>query len=117
MESYRTVHLARVIRFVLTLTIGILCVALAISAAPATGADTFKAKCAMCHGPDGSGNTPTGKQLHIQDLRSADVQKLSDDELTAIITNGKPPMPAFGKALSAADIKQLVTYLRSIAQK
>lgn len=88
-----------------------------LSAAPASGADTFKAKCATCHGPDGSGNTAMGQRLKVRDLRSPDVQKQTDDELTAIITKGKPPMPAYGKTLTPADIHQLVAYLRSIAGK
>ena len=88
----------------------------ASSAAPPSGADTFKAKCAMCHGPDGAGNTPMGQRLKIRDLRSPEVQKQSDVELTAVITNGKPPMPAYGKSLSAADIRDLVAYIRSIAK-
>ena len=81
------------------------------------GADTFKAKCAVCHGADGSGNTPMGQKMKLSDLRSPNVQKQSDDELTAIITKGKPPMPAYGKSLSPADIRQLVAYIRSIAAK
>jgi mono/diheme cytochrome c family protein len=81
------------------------------------GADTFKAKCAVCHGPDGSGNTPMGQKMKVHDLRSPDVQKQTDEELTTIITNGKPPMPAYGKTLTSADIHQLVAFLRSIATK
>jgi cytochrome c6 len=81
------------------------------------GATTFKAKCATCHGPDGSGSTPMGQRMKVRDLRSGDVQKQSDDELAQIITNGKPPMPAYGKTLTAADIHQIVVYLRSIATK
>jgi mono/diheme cytochrome c family protein len=84
---------------------------------PSSGADTFKAKCAMCHGPDGSGNTPMGQKMKVHDLRSPEVQKQTDDELAAIITNGKPPMPAYGKTLAAGDIQQLVAYIRSIATK
>lgn len=87
------------------------------SAAASSGADTYKAKCAMCHGPDGAGNTPVGQRMKIRDLRSSDVQKQTDDELAAIITNGKSPMPAYGKSLASADIRQLVAYLRSIAAK
>src|ERR1700685_562010 len=71
---------------------------------PAPGAETFKAKCAMCHGPDGSGSTPMGKRIKSRDLRSPEVQKQTDDELAAIITNGNPPMPAYGKTLAAGDI-------------
>jgi mono/diheme cytochrome c family protein len=82
-----------------------------------SAADTFKAKCSMCHGPDGAADTPMGQKLKIRDLRSADVQKQTDSELTAIIANGKAPMPGYGKSLSPADIGQLVAYLRSIAKK
>ena len=88
-----------------------------LSAAPASGADTFKAKCATCHGQDGSGSTAMGQKMKVRDLRSPEVQKQTDDELTAIITHGKPPMPAYGKTLTAAEIHQIVVYLRSIAAK
>jgi mono/diheme cytochrome c family protein len=85
--------------------------------AAGAGGETFKAKCAGCHGPDGSGNTAMGKKFKLQDLRSADVQKQSDDDLQGIITKGKPPMPAFGKTLEAAQVTELVAYIRSIAAK
>jgi len=58
-----------------------------------------------------------GQRMKVHDLRSPDVQKQTDDELASIITNGKPPMPAYGKSLTAADIRQIVAYLRSIAAK
>ena len=82
-----------------------------------SGADTYHAKCAMCHGPDGGGKTPMGQKLKIRDLRSPEVQTQTDDQLTAIITNGKPPMPAYSKTLTSADIQQLVAHIRSIAAK
>ena len=86
----------------------------AFSAPASSGADVFKTKCAMCHGPDGSGNTPMGQRFKIHDLRSSEVQSQTDDQLTTIITNGKPPMPAYGKTLTSGDIQQLVAYIRSI---
>lgn len=89
----------------------------AFSARAAEGAQVFKAKCAMCHGSDASGNTPMGQRMKIRDLRSPAVQKQTDEELTAIITNGKPPMPAYGKSLTPGDIHDIVAYLRSIATK
>lgn len=49
----------------------------------------YKAKCAMCHSADGSGNSPMGKTLKIRDLRSPDVQKQSDAQLSEIISKGK----------------------------
>lgn len=37
-----------------------------------TGEKTYKAKCAMCHGPDGKGQTPTGKSTKVRDLCSGE---------------------------------------------
>jgi mono/diheme cytochrome c family protein len=79
-------------------------------------ATLYKAKCAACHGPDGAG-TAVGTKLGAHDLRSADVQKMSDAELTEIITNGKNKMPAYAKTLKPDDVKGLVAFIRSLAAK
>lgn len=78
-------------------------------------AATFKAKCASCHGADGSGSTTVGKALKCRDLRSAEVQGQSDAELLTIVTKGKgKKMPAFEKTLGADTCKALVAYVRSL---
>jgi mono/diheme cytochrome c family protein len=81
------------------------------------GAALFKTKCAACHGADGSGDTAMGKTLKIRDLRSADVQKQTDAELTEITTNGKGKMPAYKGKLTDDQIKQLVAAIRDLAKK
>lgn len=73
-------------------------------------ADIYKSKCAMCHGADGK-----GKMAGTRDLGSADVQKQSDADLTAVITKGKPPkMPGYEGKLTADQIKSLVAYIRTL---
>jgi len=81
------------------------------------GATLYKSKCVPCHGADGTANTSVGKAMHIPDLTSADVQKQTDAELTAIITNGKGAMPAYKDKLSADQIKETVGYIRELAKK
>jgi len=81
-------------------------------AAFADGAAIYKTNCAPCHGPDGSGQTPVGKSLKVRDLRSAEVQKLSDAEITNVVNNGKGKMPA--SKLAAADIKAVIGFLRTL---
>lgn len=81
------------------------------------GATQFKSRCAACHGADGSGSTSMGKAMHLRDLGSADVQKQTDAELTALITNGKGGMPAFKDKLTTDQIKQIVSFIRSLAKK
>jgi len=78
------------------------------------GTAIYKAKCAMCHGPDGAGQTTMGKNMKLRDLRSADVQKQTDAELTKWITDGKGKMPGYKGKLSTADIQALVTFIRSL---
>lgn len=82
--------------------------------ARADGAATYKSKCAMCHGPDGSGQTPMGKSMKLRALGSADVQKQTDPQLTAIVSDGKGKMPAYKGKLSADEIKQLVAHIRTL---
>ena len=79
-----------------------------------SGAALFKAKCAPCHGPDGKGNTSMGKMMKVKDLGSPEVQKKPNAELTAIIENGKSPMPGYKGKLSASQIKELVSFIRSL---
>ena len=81
------------------------------------GAATFKAKCAMCHGPDGTGKTAMGEKLKIRDLTSADVQKQTDAELVQVVTKGKNKMPSYDGKLTKEQIDQLVAHVRELAKK
>ena len=77
---------------------------------------TFKAKCAACHGPDGKGETATGKTMKVKDFTSEEVQKTSDADLTDAISKGKGKMPAY-KTLTPEQVKGLLGYIRSFAKK
>jgi len=79
-----------------------------------SGADLYKTKCAMCHGPDGKGETAMGKRLGTKDLGSADVQKQSDGDLTTVITKGKGKMPAYEGKLTGDQIQELVKFIRTL---
>jgi len=82
--------------------------ALPLAAHAQDAAALYKSKCAMCHGPD-------GKKAAGHDLSSAAVQKESDAELTAVITDGKAPkMPKYGDKLKPEEIKGLVAHIRSL---
>jgi cytochrome c6 len=82
----------------------------------AASSATFKTKCAMCHGPDGSGSA-VGKSMNVPDLRSQVIQKLPDAQLAQIISDGKGGMPSFRSSLSEDQIHSLVAYIRSLHQK
>jgi len=100
-------------RHVITAMLLCLVVVLATPLFAADGAALYKTNCTTCHGPTGAGDTPAGKMMKAKPLGSAEVQKLTDAEITTTIANGKNKMPKFGQKLSADDIKALVAYVRT----
>ncbi len=88
--------------------------AAALADAAPDGVAIFKSKCAICHGADGKGQTPTGRSLKVSDLSSKDVQKQSDAELQKIIADGKGTMPSFKSALDQSSIDALIVFIRSL---
>lgn len=95
-----------------TLTCSLLLAVALPMAAFADGAAIYKTKCTPCHGADGSGQTPVGKNLKVRDLRSPEVRKLSDAEITTVLTDGKGKMPK--SKLEAADVKAVIAYIRTL---
>lgn len=111
--SLRKVSLLAILSFALLLVI----TRGSAVAEEAAGADVYKAKCMTCHAKDGSGNTPVGKSLQSADLRSPEVQKKPDAELTESISEGKGNMPAFKTLLGADEIHSVLGYVRTLVAK
>lgn len=106
------------IRVAQTLVAALALVFVSITARADDSASVYKAKCAACHAPDGSGSSATGKALGVPDLRSDATQKQTDAQLIDSITNGKgKKMPAYEGKLSDDQIKDLVAYMRDLAKK
>lgn len=95
----------------ITLALGL---GLSATALADAGGDVFKAKCASCHGPTGAADSAMGKSMKLRDLGSAEVQKQSDAELTAIVAKGKKPMPGYEGKLTNDQINDVVKYVRSL---
>jgi len=84
------------------------------SAKAQAAADTYKSKCMMCHGADGSGSTPAGKSMGAIPFSSAALIKASDADLVAATLNGKGKMPAYTGKLTPAEAQALITYIRTL---
>jgi mono/diheme cytochrome c family protein len=93
----------------------LLAASLAVPAfAQAPGADTYKAKCAMCHGADGLAATPMAKNLKVLSFKDSAMVKASDAQFIANTTNGKGKMPAYKGKLTDAQIKDVISYIRTL---
>jgi len=87
------------------------------SAQQAGGKALYDRLCVACHGPLGLGDGAAAKALKPPPMSFADPTfqaERTDEQLVAAVTNGKPPMPPYGKQLSPAQIKELVGYIRQL---
>jgi len=86
------------------------------SAADATaGKGVYDKSCKSCHGADGTPNAAVAKmtKVEMKDLKSPEIQALSDTDLKKIITEGKGKMkPA--KSVSGASLDDVVAYVRTL---
>jgi mono/diheme cytochrome c family protein len=69
---------------------------------PADGGVTYATACVTCHGKDGQGGTHGGIAL---------TNALTIGSIITVVTNGRNDMPAFGAAMSQADLQDLAAYL------
>jgi mono/diheme cytochrome c family protein len=77
----------------------------------ADGAAIFKAKCAGCHGADGSKAMPA---MGIKPLNTPATTGKSDAALFTTVSKGQAKMPAFAGKLSDDEIKAAVTFVKSL---
>lgn len=79
---------------------------------------TWDAYCSVCHGPDGKSNTEEGQKRNARNLTDARwLASVTDSRLEGSIRRGRDKMPAFGRKLSAEQIKALVAEIRALAPK
>jgi mono/diheme cytochrome c family protein len=96
-------------------TLTLLSLSLALPAlAQQTGEATYKAKCAMCHGPDGTGSTPIGKNLKLRSLKSPEDVKATDADLFKDTKNGVGKMQGYAGKLTDTQIQEVVGYIRTL---
>lgn len=88
-----------------------------MSFAQSGGEATYKAKCQMCHGATGAGDTPAGKSMKVKGFKDPEVAKMTDAALINITKNGQGKMPAYKDKLSDPQIKEVVAYIRTLEKK
>jgi cytochrome c6 len=76
--------------------------------------DTFDKNCASCHA-GGKNIMNADKDLTKASLDKNGVNTV--DKIKKLVSNGKAPMPAFGKQLSQAEIDSVAAYVLEQANK
>ncbi len=92
--------------------------AVVVTASAADVKETYEKNCSKCHGPDGKGDTKMGKKVDVKDFTDAKYQASMKDEdmLKAIkegVKDGEKVRMKAAEDISDADMKALVTYVRS----
>jgi len=102
------------IRFETAMLAAILLAASGTGFAQTAGQETYKAKCQMCHGATGQGDTPMGKATKTLPVSDPEVKKRSAEEMFDFTKNGKDKMQPFKDKLSDTQIREAVAYFRSL---
>ncbi len=82
------------------------------------GKAVFEKHCAVCHGPNGEGKEAIAKMYKVAmpPLGSKEVQSKSDADIKKVVSEGYGKMRPV-KGLSAAELSNLVAYIRTLAKK
>lgn len=82
----------------------------------ARGKDVFEKKCAVCHYADTDAKKigPGLKGISKRGTFSVNSNKVTDESLTTWIENGDSLMPPFKDVLDAAQIKDVIAYVKTL---
>ena len=79
------------------------------------GKKLYMTGCANCHGPDGTGAMMRAMLPKIGDLTSAEMHaRMKDEDIAALIANGREKMPPFGGVFKPEQIQAIVAYVRTM---
>jgi mono/diheme cytochrome c family protein len=77
------------------------------------GAATYKAKCAMCHGPTGTPSAGMAKAMGIKPASDPSIQALTVTQIAATVKNGKGKMhPITG--LTDPQVQAVAAYFKTL---
>ncbi len=77
------------------------------------GAATYKAKCAMCHGPAGTPSAGMQKAMGIKPVSDPSMRTLTESQIAATVKNGQGKMkPVTG--LTDAQVKDVAAYFKTL---
>jgi len=96
-------------------TLTALSASMVLAADAKAGKDVYDKSCKSCHGADGTANPGVAKMMKVDipDLKSAEVQGMSDADIKKIVSEGKGKMkPA--ASVTGASLDNVVAYVHSL---
>ena len=85
-----------------------------LTLAQGPGADVYKTKCQSCHGATGTPSPAMAKAMGVKPI--SEVKGTPEAKMIAITKDGAGKMPAFKGKLTDAQIKDSVSFYRSLAK-
>jgi cytochrome c6 len=86
----------------------------AVSFAQSSGEAIYKANCQSCHGSSGTPSPGIAKMMGVKPVSDPDIKKLTASEEFDSVKNGKGKMKPFSGKLTDDQIKDVVTYFRTL---
>lgn len=83
------------------------------------GRQQYDVFCAVCHGPDGSGQSVMAGNMPDMappSLTARDARERPDDELLDIVSHGRRRMPGYDWALTDVERRGVVAYVRRLQE-
>jgi len=77
------------------------------------GAATYKAKCAMCHGPTGTPSAGMAKAMGIKPVSDPAIQALTSSQVAATVKNGKGKMKPIA-GLTDPQVTAVAAYFKTL---
>lgn len=85
---------------------------------PPNAPTSWRKQCTSCHARNGTGQTSLGRMHRAQDFTDPAWQKAhTDAQIRKVIAEGSPKnrmMRGYGKALSDAELDELVAFIRTL---
>jgi cytochrome c6 len=77
------------------------------------GAATYKAKCAMCHGPTGTPSAGMAKMMGIKPASDPSMKTLTVDQIVSTVKNGKGKMKPIA-GLTDPEVHAVAAYFKTL---
>ena len=84
--------------------------------AQAAGEAVYKANCQSCHGSTGTPNPGIAKSMGVKPANDPEYKKATDDQMIAAVKDGKGKMKPYSGKLTDTQIKDAVSYFRSLGK-